>query len=104
MELAFDGGRRFELSAELLRVYSPSAAVRGHGPQSATLQTGKAGVAINDVQPVGNYAIKLIFDDGHDSGLYSWSYLYQLGMRRAELWQDYLRRLQAAGAGRQADS
>ena len=100
VEIAFDDGKRFELPFELLRVYSPSAEVRGHGPGQEVLQTGKREVDITAVEPVGVYAIQPVFSDGHDSGIYSWDYLYDLGTRREALWQDYLKRLAAAGASR----
>jgi len=100
LEVSFDDGSVFRLPFELLRVYSPSAEVRGHGPGQETLQTGKRAVGIVSVEGVGNYAIKPTFDDGHDSGLYSWDYLYWLGKNEASLWADYLARLQAAGASR----
>lgn len=104
MELSFDDGARFELTYEFLRVYSPSAEVRGHGPGQEVLQVGKRDVHIAQVEAVGNYAIKPVFSDGHDSGLYSWDYLYMLGQRRDELWQAYLARIEAAGASRDADA
>lgn len=100
LEVAFDDGERFSLSAEYLRVYSPSAEVRGHGEGQEVLQTGKRNVNIADLEPVGQYALKITFDDGHDSGLYSWDYLYGLGRDQEILWQNYLHRLQAAGASR----
>ncbi len=100
MEIAFSDGSRFELSYELLRVYSPSAEVRGHGPGQETLQVGKRDIEIQQVEPVGAYAIKPVFSDGHDSGLYSWDYLYWLGANRDRLWQDYLDRMAEAGASR----
>lgn len=101
LEIAYDDGARFTLSAEYLRVYSPSAAVRGHGQGQEVLQVGKRHVAIVELVPVGHYALKLVFDDGHDSGLYSWNYLYELGVKHDQYWQDYLDRLAAAGAGRE---
>ena len=101
LEISFNNGRNFRYSCEYLRVFSPSAEVRGHSPEQATLQTGKKNVAIIDIQPVGNYAVKLVFDDGHDSGLYSWEYLYQLGTEQTANWQDYLARLASAGASRE---
>jgi DUF971 family protein len=104
MELTFSDGQRFELSYELLRVHSPSAEVRGHGPGQEVLQTGKKNVAIVSVEPVGSYAIQPRFSDGHDTGIYSWDYLYDLGVRRDQLWQDYLARLEAAGASREVDA
>jgi len=100
LEIAFDDGSRYHLSYEFLRVHSPSAAVRGHSPSEQVLQTGKQHVNVLDLQPVGSYAIKLIFDDGHDSGLYSWNYLYDLGKHQDELWREYLHRLSEAGKSR----
>ncbi|MEZ5614575.1 MAG: DUF971 domain-containing protein [Rhodocyclaceae bacterium] len=100
MELTFGDGSRFELPYELLRVYSPSAEVRGHGPGQETLQVGKRDVEIVQIEPVGAYAVKPVFSDGHDSGLYSWDYLYGLGANRDRLWQEYLDRMQEAGASR----
>ncbi len=101
LEISFDDGARFRLPAEYLRVYSPSAEVRGHGVGNEVLQTGKQHVAITGLEPVGHYALKIIFDDGHDSGLYSWAYLYELGVKHDQYWQDYLNRLAAAGASRE---
>jgi DUF971 family protein len=98
--LAWADGRRHELSAEFLRVHSPSAEVRGHGRSGAVLQTGKRQVGITGLEPTGNYAIKLIFDDRHSSGLYSWEYLHHLCMHKDSLWADYLEQLQAASASR----
>ena len=95
--VAFDDGSEFELSCELLRVYSPSAEVRGHGPGQEVLQTGKEMVSIVEIEPVGNYAVRLVFDDGHGSGLYSWDYLYDLGRNRERYWRKYLDSLAAAG-------
>jgi DUF971 family protein len=103
LDVAFDDGQRFELPFEYLRVYSPSAEVRGHGPGQETLQLGKHEVQVVNVDPIGNYAVRLVFDDGHDTGLYSWDYLYELCTRQAEHWQDYLDRLDRAGAGRDPD-
>ena len=97
LEISFSDGQNFELSCELLRVYSPSAEVRGHGPGQSVLQTGKENVSIDKVEPVGHYAVKLIFDDGHNTGLYSWAYLYNLGENKDELWEDYLQGLIDAG-------
>ena len=102
LEIAFDDGRRFRLPYEFLRVHSPSAEVRGHGPGQETLQTGKRDVTIANVEPIGHYALRPSFSDGHDSGIYSWEYLYDLGMRQDELWQRYVERLGAAGASREA--
>ncbi|MCD0491698.1 DUF971 domain-containing protein [Chromobacterium violaceum] len=101
LEIAFDDGARFELPCEYLRVHSPSAEVRGHGVGQETLQTGKMHVGITALEPVGHYALKITFDDGHDSGLYSWTYLYELGAKRGQYWQQYLDKLAAAGASRE---
>jgi len=101
LEISFDDGARFTLPAEYLRVHSPSAEVRGHGVGNEVLQTGKQHVAITGLEPVGHYALKIVFDDGHDSGLYSWAYLYELGVKHDQYWQDYLNRLAAAGASRE---
>jgi DUF971 family protein len=101
MEISFADGKRFELSYEFLRVYSPSAEVRGHGPGQEVLQVGKKNVEITAIEPVGSYAVQPRFSDGHDSGLYSWDYLYELGLDRDQLWQQYLQRMQAAGANRE---
>jgi DUF971 family protein len=97
----FEDGSNFELSFEYLRVHSPSAEVRGHGPGQEILQTGKENVQIIALEPMGNYAIRIVFDDGHDTGLYSWNYLYELGKNQAVRWQAYLDRLTAAGYPRQ---
>lgn len=102
LELAYDDGRRFELPCEYLRVFSPSAEVRGHGPGQEVLQVGKEDVNITDVEPVGNYAVKLVFSDGHDSGIYDWNYLYDLGENYESRWQEYLARLDAAGYKRKS--
>jgi DUF971 family protein len=104
MELAFSDGSRFELSYELLRVYSPSAEVRGHGPGQEVLQVGKAEVDISTLEPVGSYAVQPTFSDGHSTGIYSWDYLFWLGSNRAALWQQYLDRLNEAGASREPGS
>lgn len=101
LEIAFSDGQRFELPCEFLRVYSPSAEVRGHGPGQEVLQAGKKNVEITDVQPVGSYAVQLVFSDGHDSGLYSWDYLHDLGVNREALWEKYLERMNEAGASRE---
>lgn len=101
LEIAFDDGAQFTLDAEYLRVFSPSAEVRGHGAGQETLQVGKRHVGIQSLEPVGRYALKIVFDDGHDSGLYSWDYLYCLGRDYPSNWQDYLDRLAAAGAHRE---
>ncbi|HEX5864618.1 MAG TPA: DUF971 domain-containing protein [Casimicrobiaceae bacterium] len=103
MELSFANGTSFRLPYEFLRVYSPSADVRGHGPGQETLQVGKREVTIADLEQVGHYAIRPKFSDGHDTGIYSWDYLYDLGERQEELWQRYLSRLAAAGASRDPD-
>jgi len=96
----FDDGASFDLPFEYLRVFSPSAEVRGHGPGQAILQTGKENVQVTAIEPIGQYAVQLVFDDGHDSGLYSWKHLYDLGTNQAAYWQDYLDRLKAAGYSR----
>jgi DUF971 family protein len=93
LEVAFDAGEPFQLPFEYLRVYSPSAEVRGHGPGQETLQLGKHDVQITAVEPVGNYAVRLVFDDGHDTGLYTWAYLHELGSTHAAKWKNYLDRL-----------
>jgi DUF971 family protein len=100
LEIHFDDGIEARLSHELLRVYSPSAEVRGHGIGQEVLQTGKRGVSIEAIEPVGNYGVKLVFSDGHDSGIYSWDHLYLLATQHESLWIDYLRRLEEAGASR----
>jgi DUF971 family protein len=100
LEIAFDDGRTFRLPYEFLRVYSPSAEVRGHGPGQETLQVGKRDVGIDKVEAVGHYAIRPEFSDGHGSGIYAWDYLYDLGDRHDELWRRYLERLAAAHASR----
>lgn len=97
LEVTFDDGSRYELPFEYLRVHSPSAEVRGHGPGQETLQLGKHDVGITAVEPVGNYAVKLVFDDGHDTGLYTWSYLLELGREREQKWAKYLDRLKDLG-------
>ncbi len=100
MEVGFDDGCTFRLPFELLRVYSPSAEVQGHGPGQEVLQTGKREVSIVDISTVGHYAVKPVFSDGHESGLFSWTYLYQLGAEQDQRWADYEARLQAAGVSR----
>jgi DUF971 family protein len=106
LEIAFDGGEIFSLPFEYLRVYSPSAEVRGHGAGQEVLQTGKREVLMTALEPVGNYAVQPHFSDGHNTGIFSWDYLYWLGSRQPELWDSYLTRLEAAGfagdAGRDA--
>jgi len=104
LEVAFDDGQHFRLPFELLRVYSPSAEVRGHGAGQEVLQVGKRDVNILELQPVGQYAIRPVFSDGHSSGLYSWDYLYSLGQHQEPLWQQYLEKLTAAGASRDPDA
>jgi DUF971 family protein len=101
LEIGFDDGKSYRLSCEYLRVYSPSAEVRGHGPGQEVLQEGKKDVEIAAIEPVGNYAVKLVFSDGHDTGLYSWDYLYNLGENQPRLWQRYLERLALAGVHRE---
>jgi DUF971 family protein len=101
LEIAFSDGQRFELPCEFLRVYSPSAEVRGHGPGQEVLQVGKKNIEITDVQPVGSYAVQLVFSDGHDSGLYSWDYLHDLGVNQEVLWEQYLNRMNESGASRE---
>ena len=102
LEITFDDGTRFQLPCEYLRVYSPSAEVRGHGPGTWKLELGKENVTISELLPVGRYAVKIVFDDGHDSGLYDWNYLYKLGSKRRDLWALYLERLARAGESRAA--
>jgi DUF971 family protein len=102
LEVAFNDGKRFNLPCEYLRVYSPSAEVRGHGPGQETLQVGKKDVEITNIEPVGQYAVVLVFSDGHDSGIYSWDYLYDLGMEQELYWQTYLRRMEEAGESRES--
>lgn len=103
LELTYANNERYQLSCEYLRVYSPSAEVRGHGPDQEVLQTGKINVTINRIEPVGNYALQLFFSDGHDTGIYSWDYLYQLCSNQQAWWQAYLDRLEQAGANRDPD-
>jgi DUF971 family protein len=102
LEVAFSDGAEFKIPFELMRVYSPSAEVQGHGPGQEILQTGKREVDVVELEPIGNYAVKPVFSDGHESGIFSWDYLYYLGSEQSRLWDDYLRRLQAAGAERDA--
>lgn len=102
LDIDFGGGASFSLPAEFLRVHSPSAEVQGHGPGQRTIQEGKRDVTIVDVKPQGNYAIKLVFSDGHDSGVYTWRYLHDLGTRQSSLWQTYLEELEAAGKTRES--
>ena len=102
LEIGFSDGAQFRIPFELMRVYSPSAEVQGHGPGQEVLQTGKREVGIIALEPVGNYAVQPTFSDGHDSGIFSWDYLYFLGSKQTELWADYNARLQAAGMERDA--
>ena len=101
LEISFADGKNFRLPCEFLRVYSPSAEVRGHGPGQEVLQTGKKEVEILRIEPVGSYAVQLHFSDGHDTGIYSWSLLYDYGIRQDEMWRHYLERMAAAGASRE---
>jgi DUF971 family protein len=100
LEVSFDDGSRFQLPFEFLRVHSPSAEVQGHSPEQRVLVLGKENVGVRAVEPVGQYAVKLSFDDGHDTGLYTWKYLYQLGAQREQLWSEYLGRVARAGHAR----
>ena len=100
LEISFANGKTFKLTCELLRVYSPSAKVRGHGPGQEVLQVGKKNVEITAIEPVGTYAIQPCFSDGHDTGIYSWDLLYDYGVRQDEMWRHYLRRMEEAGASR----
>jgi DUF971 family protein len=100
MEIAFSDGQSFRLPYEFLRVYSPSAEVRGHGPGQEVLQTGKREVEIRNLDPVGSYAVQPAFSDGHSTGIYSWDYLYELGHKQEKMWREYLAKLEAAGASR----
>ena len=102
LEIGFSDGAHFNIPFELMRVYSPSAEVQGHGPGQETLQTGKRLVGLQSLEPVGNYAVKTVFSDGLESGLFSWEYLYKLGANQAVLWSEYETRLQAAGVSRDA--
>jgi DUF971 family protein len=102
LEIAFTDGKRFRLPCEFLRVYSPSAEVRGHGPGQEVLQVGKKEVEITELEPIGMYAVRPRFSDGHDTGIYSWDYLYTLGVNQDEMWRRYLQRIAEAGASREA--
>ncbi len=102
LEISFADGKTFQLPCEFLRVYSPSAEVQGHGPGQEVLQTGKREVTLVNLEPVGNYAVKPTFSDGHDSGIFTWDYLYELGDKQDALWTQYTERLAAAGADRDA--
>lgn len=104
LEISYADGKTFKLSCEFLRVYSPSAEVRGHGPGQEVLQTGKQNVAITKVEPVGNYALRLTFSDGHDTGIYSWDLFYDYGVHEHEMWGHYLARIESAGASREIAS
>ena len=104
LELIYESGETYSLDFEYLRVYTPSAEARGHGPGQETLQTGKRLVDIDNIEPVGTYALRFVFSDGHDSGLYSWDLLYNLGQHREELWQEYLKQLETQGLSRDVDS
>src|SRR5688500_6847708 len=101
MEVAFSDGCSFQLPYEYLRVFSPSAEVRGHGPGQEVLQTGKREVEIRTLEPVGSYAVQPVFSDGHSTGIYSWDYLYDLGQNQGKRWAEYMIRLEAAGASRE---
>jgi len=103
LEITFEDGKHFELPCEYLRCFSPSAEVRGHGPGQETLQVGKEKVNIKGIEPVGNYAVVLQFDDGHNTGIYSWQMLYELGQNKDKYWLEYLDKLAAAGHKRKAD-
>ena len=103
LEIVYNDGLNFKLPCEYLRVFSPSADVKGHGPGQEVLQLGKEGVNIKEVEPVGNYAVRLIFDDGHDTGLYTWNYLYELGQNQKSNWIDYLHTLNKSGHKRKQD-
>ncbi|MEM7193955.1 MAG: DUF971 domain-containing protein [Pseudomonadota bacterium] len=104
LTVAFDDGTKFDMSCEYLRVHSPSAEVKGHGPGQEKLQIGKENVNITRIEPVGNYAIKPFFDDGHDSGLFTWETLYMLGKNQDSNWQKYLQKLEDSGHKRTLDS
>jgi DUF971 family protein len=104
LEITFADGATFRLPCEFLRVFSPSAEVRGHGPGQEVLQTGKKDVEISRIEPVGQYAVQLFFSDGHDTGIYSWDLLYDYGKRQDEMWQHYLKRMQEAGASRESSN
>jgi DUF971 family protein len=103
LEVGFSDGQTFRIPFELMRIYSPSAEVQGHGPGQEVLQTGKREVELTELEPVGNYAVQPTFSDGHNSGIFSWDYLYFLGSQQAQLWAQYEERLQAAGMQRDAD-
>lgn len=102
LEVGFSDGKRFRIPFELMRVYSPSAEVQGHGPGQEVLQTGKRDIGLAALEPVGNYGVKPVFSDGHDTGIFSWDYLYHLGVDEADLWRRYEARLKEAGIARDA--
>jgi DUF971 family protein len=104
LEIEFSDGKLFKISFEMLRVYSPSAEVRGHGPGQEVLQVGKEAIDLTTLEPVGNYAVQPTFSDGHTSGIYSWDYLHWLGLNQDDLWKDYLKRLRDAGASRASNA
>ena len=104
LQISFADGKTFQIPCEFLRVYSPSAEVRGHSPGQEVLQTGKKDVNINHIEPVGNYAIQLNFSDGHNTGLYSWDLLYDYGLHQDKMWQHYLQRMEQAGASRESQA
>ena len=102
LEVTFSDGAEFKIPFELMRVYSPSAEVQGHGPGQEILQTGKREIGVVNLEPIGNYAVKPVFSDGHESGIFSWDYIYHLGANQAQLWEDYIGRLSQAGVSRDA--
>lgn len=104
LEISYENGEQFMLDFEYLRVFTPSAEARGHGPGQETLQTGKRNVDVERIEPVGTYALRLVFSDGHDSGLYSWDLLYNLGKHHDELWQEYLKQIDTQGLSRDIDT
>lgn len=104
LELAYENGEHYTLDFEYLRVYTPSAEARGHGPGQETLQTGKRNVSIERIEPVGTYAVRFVFSDGHESGLYSWDLLYNLGKHHDELWAEYLKQIESQGLSRDVDT
>jgi DUF971 family protein len=104
LELAYDDGQRYQLDFEYLRVFTPSAEARGHGPGQETLQTGKRNVTIERIEPVGTYALRFVYSDGHDSGLYSWDLLHNLAVHHDELWAEYLKQLENQGQSRDIDT
>jgi DUF971 family protein len=104
MEISFSDGRTFKLPYEFLRVYSPSAEVRGHGPGQEVLQTGKSSIEILSLEPVGTYAVQPRFSDGHNTGIYSWDLLYDYGINQEKMWADYLKRMKATGASREVET